>query len=252
MGVAPEMTCSEFDKAFDPYVDGLLDPLSAAAARMHLESCPTCDRMVARWQQSRILLSTAVAEIAAAVDVSGLFTAVGSALDAGCELEDGALTRPSVTRGASHQREFHAERGGVSASVDIAARTARPAARMRRFSAIGRFVAVAGGSAVAAAASIMLLAPGMTLPVQVATETTPSTFSLGSSLRLKPVTFTAPERRDGGVWRPLLPVPALVDALEAGEGRTVSTWVQPRTQTRVIWVQSRNSGPTLQTAGYDK
>lgn len=245
------MTCSEFDKAFDPYVDDVLDPLSAAAARMHVESCPTCDRMVARWQQSRILLSTAVAEIATAVDVSALFAAVSGALDASCEPEDSTL-HSSSTRRPGHERELRAERSAVPARVGRAARIARPAARLGRFSAIGRFATVAGASAVAAAASIMLLAPGVAPLGQVASRTTPGTWELGASPWMKPVTFNTQERPDHVDWQPLLPVPALVDTLEAGEGRTVSTWVQPRTQARVIWVQRRNSGPTLQSAGYEK
>ncbi len=253
MGVASEMTCSEFDKAFDPYVDGVLDPASAAAARMHIESCRACDRAVARWQQSRILLSTAVAEIATAVDVSSILAAVTSALDADSH-KDVPVPQRGASRQAQYERELGAERSGASSRADRRkARAARPVAKLGRFSSVRRFATVAGASAVAAAASILLLTPG-TAPLElerIATNTTTSAH-LDSSPWVKQVSFQTEAPSNDAGWRPLLPVPALVDALEPGEGHTVSTWVQPRTQARVIWVQSRDSGPTVQTAGYEK
>lgn len=250
------MTCIEFDKAFDPYVDGLLDPTSALAARMHVESCRECERMVARWQQSRILLSTAVAEIASAVDVSGLFDAVEASLPQPAE-----AAHASSRRRARRERQLPAGREGIPVRVDHAARAVRPAAGGGRFVALRRFATVAGATAAAAAASILLLTSGTSPVVQLAggpssnsVAPSPSPSFHNSQLPwVKPVSLGASQTRsDKGTWRPLLPPPALVDALEAGEGHTVSTWVQPRTQARVIWVQSRQSGPTIQETGYDR
>ena len=43
-----------------------------------------------------------------------------------------------------------------------------------------------------------------------------------------------------------------VDGLEAAPGHLVSTWVQPRTNARVIWVQDRGVGAPVRTAGLGK
>jgi len=245
------MTCSEFDQAFDPYVDGVLDPVSAAAARMHVDSCPICDRTVARWQQSRILLSTAVAEIATAVDVSGLLAAVSSALDDSGEVGVAPPRRRLVSRRAHREHELHAQRGASSVRAEATAGASRRASKSGRFSGLRHFATVAGAAAAAAAASILLLAPGPSPLVEVATKAATSSGSFASSW-VKPVAFNTEAPSSGAGWRPLSPVPALVDAIEPGAGHTVSTWVQPRTQARVIWVQRQDSGPTVQTAGYQK
>jgi len=41
---------------------------------------------------------------------------------------------------------------------------------------------------------------------------------------------------------------APVEDIEAAPGHVVSTWVQPRTNARVIWVQNKSFGAPVQTA----
>src|SRR5207253_4335481 len=74
------MTCADFEQSFNPYVDDLLQPADAAAARRHVAKCTACNREVMRWQQTRILISTAVADFASAVDLSSVRSGIEAAL----------------------------------------------------------------------------------------------------------------------------------------------------------------------------
>ncbi|HYB98007.1 MAG TPA: zf-HC2 domain-containing protein [Candidatus Limnocylindrales bacterium] len=203
------MTCIQFEESFDRYVDGLLDKTEAAAARAHLACCTTCDRSVTRWQQTRILLSTAVAEVATAVDVSDLASHVHAALDP---------DRGSSVRPAAYDRA-PSSRSGRSAGRVAAQRSARSG------SAWWRVGAAASVSAAAAALFVVLMSPVKT-PVRLAEAPEPieSTIALASS------DYSPPAVDEKATD---------VDAIEAAPGHMVSTWVHPRSKARVIWVENR-------------
>jgi hypothetical protein len=44
--------------------------------------------------------------------------------------------------------------------------------------------------------------------------------------------------------------PVRIDAMEVGAGHTVSTWVKPRTKTRVIWVA--NTGYSISSVSHNR
>ncbi len=73
--------CREFESKLDSYLDAELphDEMSASAA--HVRGCAKCDAIVTRYQETRALLTTAVAESAAAVDVSGLWQNIDRSLE---------------------------------------------------------------------------------------------------------------------------------------------------------------------------
>ncbi len=73
--------CSGFESKFDAYVDAALEPADMAMLAAHVRCCPHCDEIVTRYQEARALLTTAVAERAAAVDVSGLWESIEGRLD---------------------------------------------------------------------------------------------------------------------------------------------------------------------------
>ncbi len=73
--------CKQFESKFDAYVDAALDPAERARLAAHVRCCSHCDKIVTRYQEARALLTTAVAEQAAAVDVSGLWESIEQRLD---------------------------------------------------------------------------------------------------------------------------------------------------------------------------
>jgi anti-sigma factor RsiW len=242
------MSCAEFAESFDAYVDEMLEPASAEAATRHIAMCTCCDREVARWQQTRILLSTAVADLSTAVDVSALRRDVEAALGFS---SPGA--EPARVRGG--EREATRLRG-----IDGSRKAGRQAATGRRQAlvAAGRFLSAASVSAAIAAGAVLMLTP---TPVQngslLASVTAPSRSSsffqpasyrpngrIGRGADVAPAAYTPP---------PLArPEASHVDGLEAAPGRTASTWVQPRTNARVIWVADRGAGAPIRTAGLDR
>ncbi|MFN2426312.1 MAG: anti-sigma factor [Candidatus Binatia bacterium] len=243
------MTCADFEKSFDEYVDDTLDPGMAQECSTHIAKCRACDREVTRWQQTRILLSTAVADFATAVDVSSVRSDVFAALGM-----DAAATerRSSTTREAAYERGSDARRsGGRSTGREAAART------RARFGAVMRFTTAATASALTAAAAVMLLTPGPQVDTQQFAKAAPS--SVSSSI--KPVKYSLPWSNDAfnevaqavNTPPPLArPETSHVDGLEAAPGQLVSTWVQPRTNARVIWVQDRGVGAPIRMAGLGK
>lgn len=252
------MNCVDFEKFFDRYVDGLLDGDGFAACEQHVAMCSVCDRDVARWQQTSILLSTAVADFASVVDVSGLRSSVEAALGLPQAAEPG---RRALDREASYGRavgERPASRTGRGASQD--------AGRGRRatFAATVRFVSAAAVSAATAAAAVLLLTPTPQVSSTLVASapvvgSAPSSSSGGAGL------FMPASLRNGGhhvaedvatvaYAPPPLAQPQVshVDGLEAAPGRQVSTWVQPKTNARVIWVEDRGMGAPVRTAGLDR
>jgi anti-sigma factor RsiW len=249
------MTCADFQKSFDQYVDDVLEPQMAEAAGRHVASCPVCDREVTGWQQTRILLSTAVADLATAVDVSGVCrgveAALGLAADHAWERRQGAMREAVYERGSVARRHSgHAARAASSTAVREAA------GRHGGFAAAWRFASAATVSASIAAAAVLLLTPAPTTNGPVVASAPRSTvrssfqaaaYRPGSRkpfADVAPVAYTPP---------PLAkPEVSHVDGLEAASGHLVSTWVQPRTNARVIWVQNRGLGTPVRMAGLER
>ena len=74
------MNCNDFESQIDGYLDGMLEPGARRRAVQHAVSCSACDALVTSHQQATALLRTAVADRAAAVDVSGLCEAIDAAV----------------------------------------------------------------------------------------------------------------------------------------------------------------------------
>jgi hypothetical protein len=74
------VNCNDFETEIDRYLDGMLEPGARGRAIQHAASCSTCDALVTSYQQATALLKTAVADRAAAVDVSGLWEAIDAAV----------------------------------------------------------------------------------------------------------------------------------------------------------------------------
>lgn len=248
------ITCDEFEASFDRYVDDQLDPVMTEACALHAAMCPPCDREVTRWQQTRILLSTAVADFSTAVDVSSVRDDVFAAL--GMDADAGESRLRSETREAAHERGLDARRRGGRA-----ARRAASSSRRGGLAAAWRFASAATVSAATAAAAVLLLTPA---------EKTPGTGggNVVASVVASPAVQEAVRTVDFRPWSkgmfedvarasyspPPLAQPKVshVDGLEAAPGQLVSTWVQPRTNARVIWVQDRGVGAPVRTAGLEK
>ncbi len=75
------VNCRDLDANFDAYVDAALPAERLAELAAHVRCCQRCDEIVTRYQEARTLLTAAVAESAAAVDVSGLWDAIERELD---------------------------------------------------------------------------------------------------------------------------------------------------------------------------
>ena len=198
------MNCSDFQTNLDLYLDAELDTAKMSTAALHVAGCSTCNHVVTDYQQARALLITAVADRAAAVDVSGVWDEVSRRLDE---------HKPNVTL--------------------LAAFRARRVLRAPRKSA-ARAAAVQIGAFAASAAAAALVFTVFTGP------TSPKSQSQSPSV----VTSPAP------IVTPTLPIsydtpeviaqsrPVRIDSMDIAAGHTVSTWVKPRTKTRVIWVAS--------------
>lgn len=251
----PEMCCADFEKCFDEYVDELLDAGMAGAASRHVATCTACDREVTRWQQTRILLSTAVADFATAVDISSLRQDVEAALGLSLQAGDRVRRRSEVREPAAPHRDA-ASRQGDRQAGRRAGREAASGSRGRGgLAAAVRFLSAATVSAATAAAAVMLLSPAPRTAVQVLADASPAapTFQAASVFvpgsrdnfaDVAPVAYTPPPLAKPDV--------AKVDGLEAAAGHLVSTWVQPKTNARVIWVQDRGLGAPVRTAGFER
>ncbi len=179
------MNCRDFETSLDLYLDGELDAHRRAMAAEHVGACPACDGKVIAHQKIRALLTTAVADRAAAVDVSGLWN----------EIET-RLAEPTT---------------GPLASL--------AGARIRRALTRARHTHWSAWTAVAAAAAVVFA------------------LLLGAQ---RPAGNDEIARLHGGLVQSR---PVRIDSMEVAAGHTVSTWVKPRTKTRVIWVAS-TSGST--------
>jgi anti-sigma factor RsiW len=191
------MKCSDLEKKFDLYVDGMLAESEDKAMCEHVRTCRSCEEAVTRHQKTSSLLSTAVADMATAVDISSLRDDVLAALDG----MDGMDHGPAPSWAAVLRDRVGRAFAPTPASIGI----------------------WGGAAAVAAAVVFMFVWTPQPQRVQLAASTATATRS----------------------------APVRVDSLEAGYGYTVSTWRQPGTRTRVIWVDDV-ADIFIAQAGYDK
>jgi len=178
--------CGEFDAKVDRYIDGVLSPVEMADASRHADECTACTQTVAQYQQVRVLLTTAVTEKVAAVDVSGLWEAIDARLDV-----------PLTSVPASWT---DIARSWLAGAVSTA----------RSFGSVLGDVAPHRAGWVAAAAGVAVV------------------IALGMSGRDPGPNVSPPSRVASRGVR--------IDSMEVGAGHSVSTWMRPRTGTRVIWV----------------
>jgi hypothetical protein len=244
-GTPNPFTCAEFEACFDQYVDETLDAAMMNSCSCHIASCRPCDKEVTRWQQTRILLSTAVADLSTAVDVSSVRSDVFAALGFA---EDAAPRRQSATREAAF------DRSAAKRSAGRPARRAGSGERHSVFAAALRFTSAATVSAVAAAFAVMVLSPTQVqqgdtppgvAPARMASASGAATWMpTGKMFKVAPVSYSPP---------PLAkPEVSHVDGLEPAPGHQASTWVQPRTNARVIWVEERGLGAPVRMAGLSR
>jgi len=258
-GNHPEMTCADFEQSFNQYVDDLLEPAVASAARRHAAKCTACNREVMRWQQTRILLSTAVADFASAVDLSSVRSGVEAALGLASS-DGGSEERPSIgAREAAYNRGRSA-RPAVMRRGMRGERRGAGGERRGPLVAAFRYASAAAVSAAAAAVAVLTLMPAQQGTLSVVASAPASSSARSSSRSMfQPASFRLgsrglPEAAPATYAPPPLARPETphVDGLEAAAGHTASTWVQPRTNARVIWVQDRGLGAPIRTAGLDR
>jgi len=127
-----------------------------------------------------------------------------------------------------------------------------------------RVVSAAAVSAATAAAAVLLLTPGpqgaAPMLASAPSSALSSPASSSSSSSFQPASLRSFARRalpdvaPAAYTPPPLAQPQVshVDGLEAAPGHQVSTWVQPRTNARVIWVENRGMGAPVRTAGLDR
>jgi hypothetical protein len=187
----------------DSYLDGVLTAALMPAAAGHVARCRTCDHVVTDHQKARALLITAVADRAAAVDVSGVWNEISRRLDE---------PQAKVTLLAA----FRARR---------ALRPPPSGARRVAAMQVGAFA-----TAAAAALVFSLFTGDRATPRQIAAKATPVS------------TATEANTIQTGTGAIAQSRPVRIDAMDVGAGHTVSTWIKPRTKTRVIWVASSGTG----------
>ncbi len=197
------MSCAEFDTKLDFYLDAVLPAREQLEFARHLDSCISCTDAVIGYQKVRALLTTAVTDRVAAVDVSGLWDRIAARLPEGVSVGT-RPPRPVPAAVASGTRFGAAVRGlrdwlvGFVAPLPLSIR-----------------LGVVGAAAVAGVLAFSIHSESPREPTVVA-EFPPRTTDAGR------------KRTDVR--------PVRIDSMEVAAGHTVSTWVKPRTRTRVIWV----------------
>jgi hypothetical protein len=214
------VNCSDFQAQLDFYLDDELDDVSGAQAAHHIDSCPTCKRDVADHKQARSFLIAAVADKAAAVDVSGLWKAIEAGLDS-------PAPAPNVLPMADWRVRHATPVARDAAAVAGSATSARPFAGAAKFrtptkrttlSTLGWFQK--GALTAAAAAAVFAF----------------SLFGNGETPSPAPTQIS----RGGGGGLATQFRPVRIDSMEVASGHSVSTWIKPRTKTRVIWLANNN------------
>jgi len=186
------ITCNDFAERLDLYLDHRLARDEQLSVDRHLHDCDACSALAGRHQERQVILRTAVTDVVAAVDVSGLWGAVHRAIE-----HDVPAKR--VRAWWVPLRDWLRGAGGWTAPAWLTP------LRLT-------------GWAAAAVAAIVFVAFGLRAPgtprVQVA-ERQPA------------VSMSKPGSQLHNVR---------VDSLQASEGHTVATWMQPHTGAQIIWV----------------
>jgi hypothetical protein len=214
------MSCADFDAKLDLYIDAMLQPKEHLDYVEHLGSCRACTESVLGYQKVRALLTTAVTDRVAAVDVSGLWERIAAQLP----------VTPSPVAG-----HVVARVAPVEAGVDSEGMLGRIGESLTRLLWPAGFPGRLGiGVATAALAFIVFSIGSSTLSTPDSTDQPrPQVADARSRARGSDVRGArgADARNARGSVRPVR-----IDSIEVAAGHTVSTWVKPRTRTRVIWV----------------
>ncbi len=277
------MNCADFEKRFDLYIDEMLAGADLAAAHAHLAACPACETAVTRYQQTRAILSTAVADIATAVDVSGVWAGVERALVADGTISDRpAVVAPETSPSTLADRWADWRDGWVDAvglnpvgyvwRVGFAGGASAVAAGLLFVSlqgvdgsTAGNLVASAGGGAqsVASDSARRHYVPVRASDVRPASTPWPGVgegaarAALGTlNLVVEPKTTTQNARAARAVLASRnQSEPVRVDSVRSAPGHDVTTWTDPRTRNRVIWVAPGKTSPparAAEQAGYGR
>ena len=214
------VNCHDFEDRVHAFLDDELPDTELAAMRGHLGDCPRCEKIVTGFQKTGALISTAVTEMVTAVDVSGIWQAVERGLDAG--VVDAELTIPSATARDQPTQNHPGPARWDSARWD--------SVRSVLDSIAARVSPVNLGWA-GAAASVTALAMFLLLAGEQDGQ-------------------VADSGRNVTVARAAGPKSARLDSLSGAPGYTVSSWVQPRTKARVIWVDNSADGFASRDARY--
>jgi hypothetical protein len=205
--------CTEFQTNLDRYLDGELSIADMRSAAKHASVCTSCDSLVTSSQQLSALLRTAVTDRVAAVDVSGLWESIEAELDK----DSGPVARPLRPRKRpSVGRRFGEWLGALAGD--------------------GAFSPVRIGAFAATAAAVALVVNFQTTDVETSrVGSTPDSSvrmsSSSSSSASSVVTASAARERVR---------PVRIDSMEVAEGHNVTTWMRPKTKTRVIWIGDSN------------
>lgn len=199
------MDCRAFEANIDRYLDVVLSGPDMKTAAEHVRGCEGCNKLVTSYQHASALLRTAVADKAAAVDVSGLWKSIEARLEA----EPGtlALARPELS-------------GAKVGKVGWARQLDR--ARDLVLAILGPAPLRAGVFAAAAVVLALFVLAGST---DIGTK-------FGHAIARKKVGApTIISRHDDLRTRDVS-----IDNVDIAAGSSVSIWSRPRTRTQVIWV----------------
>lgn len=204
------MHCRDFEERIDQYVDSVMPASQLTAAADHVRTCKGCNDLVTSYQHASALLRAAVADKAAAVDVSGLWQAIDAKLgstDAGVESLAPQGGRESV---AARLRRFHPGRRLRDLAIGI----------------LGPAPLRAGAFAAAAAAVALFLIAG---PARFGGE------KMVAENAEPTADLTAVASRSDLDAKPRAKH-VRIDNIDIAPGKSVATWSKPRTRTQVIWV----------------
>jgi len=210
--------CRGFEAKIDQYLDAVLSRSDMKTAADHVQGCKECNALVMSYQHASVLLRTAVADKAAAVDVSGLWKSIEASLDA----DPGSLARPE----SSDARDGFAATTRGARRVDFGRRV-----RDLVVAILGPAPLRAGAFAAAAAGlALFVLAGGTDIGTKIG----------GQIAEKKTEAPTVISQRDD---RPRAKhVRFGIDNVDIPSGNSVSIWSRPRTRTQVIWVDGPDEG----------
>jgi hypothetical protein len=206
------VSCNDFQANLDLYVDGELSSTDMRSAAAHAAMCTSCDSLVTSNQQLHVLLTTAVTDRVTAVDVSGLWESIEVELDNGPGVD---FSKPAVlpTKKPSFRHRFGEWLGTLAGD--------------------GFFIPIRAGALAAAAVAVALI---VALPAteteapRVGPRSAATNSAIGSSTSVIMAAAAKVRVR-----------PVSIDSMEVAEGRNVTTWMRPKTKTRVIWVGDSNA-----------